>query len=49
MDWIADRFKGVEVEKGYKTSTFSSARPAAVYHKEQNWYLEAATQFYHAP
>ena len=49
MDWIADRFKGVEVEKGYKTSTLSSARLAAVYHKEQNWYLEAATQFYHAP
>ncbi|KAL8901175.1 MAG: hypothetical protein Q9207_005334 [Kuettlingeria erythrocarpa] len=49
MDWIADRFAGVEVEPGFKTSQLPSARPAAVYHKEQNWYLEAASKFFHAP
>ena len=49
MDWIADRFAGVEVKSGYKESQLASARPATAYHKEQNWYLEAASKFYHTP
>ncbi|KAK3169218.1 hypothetical protein OEA41_008601 [Lepraria neglecta] len=49
MDWIADRFAGVEVKPGCQTSQLASARPAMAYHKEQNWYLEAASQFYHTP
>jgi len=46
MDWIADRFAGIEMPSGYRTSRLSSARPSTAYHKEQNWYLEAASQFY---
>ena len=49
MDWIADRFAGVEVKSGYKESQLASARPATAYHKEQNWYLEAASKIYHTP
>ncbi|KAL9041867.1 MAG: hypothetical protein Q9180_000991 [Flavoplaca navasiana] len=49
MDWICDRFGGVEVESCYKESQLASARPATVYHKEQNWYLETASKFYHTP
>lgn len=49
MDWIADRFAGREVKQGYRTSRLPSVRPATAYHKEHNWYLEAASQFYHAP
>lgn len=46
MDWIADRFAGLEVPAGHRTSRLKSARPSTVYHKEQNWYLEPASQFY---
>lgn len=46
MDWIADRFNGLEVSPGHHTSRITSARPSTTYHKEQNWYLEAATKFY---
>lgn len=46
MDWIADRFAGREVKTGYQKSTLRAARPAAVYQKEQSWYLEPKTQFY---
>ena len=46
MDWIADRFAGVEVPTGYRTSRLESARPSTAYHKDQNWYLEGATQYY---
>lgn len=46
MDWIADRFAGLEVPPGRRTSRLKSARPSTVYHKEKNWYLEPARQFY---
>ncbi len=46
MDWIADRFAGLEVPPGHRTSRLKSARPNTVYHEEQNWYLEPASQFY---
>lgn len=49
MDWIADRFAGREVGKGVTTRTLSPARPKASYQQEHNWYLEAATEPYHAP
>ncbi len=46
MDWIADRFNGLEVPPGHRTSRLTSPRPSAAYHKDQNWYLEPASQFY---
>lgn len=46
MDWIADRFAGLEVPPGHRTSRLTSARPSTAYHKDQNWYLETASQFY---
>lgn len=49
MDWIRDRFAGVEVKPRYQRSSLTSARPDTAYHKEMNWYLEPATQFYHTP
>lgn len=49
MEWIEDRFAGREVESGFKNWTLSPARPLASYHPEQNWYLEHATKFFHAP
>ncbi|KAL8787062.1 MAG: hypothetical protein Q9213_002404 [Squamulea squamosa] len=49
MDWIADRFAGREVKQGVKTTTLKSARPIRSYQKEQNWYVEAATEPFHAP
>ena len=49
MDWIADRFEGREVQPGVKRSELARARPDTAYQKEQNWYLEGASTFYHAP
>lgn len=49
MEWIADRFAGRGVKNQVQRSQLSGARPAASYQKEQNWYLEPATQFFHAP
>ena len=46
MDWIADRYNGLEVPLGHRTSRLTSPRPSTTYHKDQNWYLEAASQFY---
>ena len=49
MEWIADRFAGREVKNQVQRRELSGARPAASYQKEQNWYLEPASQFFHAP
>ncbi|KAI4259759.1 MAG: hypothetical protein L6R42_004404 [Xanthoria sp. 1 TBL-2021] len=49
MDWIADRFAGREVKQGVTTMTLKTARPGRSYQKEHNWYLEAATEPFHAP
>lgn len=46
MDWIRDRFAGVDVEHGFKRTQLTSARPGDAYHRQQNWYLQPATQFY---
>lgn len=48
MEWIADRFAGREARRGVHHSTLPPARPSGSYHKEQNWYLEAATKIFHA-
>ncbi|KAL8833622.1 MAG: hypothetical protein Q9170_004170 [Blastenia crenularia] len=48
MEWIADRFKGVEVPAGHRSTRFTSARPSSSYHQDQTWYLESTTQFYQA-
>lgn len=49
MDWIVDRFAGREVKQGVATMTLKTARPGRSYQKEHNWYLEAATEPFHAP
>ncbi|KAI4221216.1 MAG: hypothetical protein L6R36_007065 [Xanthoria steineri] len=49
MDWIADRFAGRAVKQGVTTTTLNTARPGRSYLKEHNWYIEAATQPFHAP
>ena len=48
MEWIADRFAGHETKKEVQRAVLERARGAGAYQKEQNWYVEAATQFYHA-
>ena len=40
LDWIRDRFSGVEVTKGCKLSTVSPARGVQNIQKDQNWFLE---------
>ena len=49
MEWIADRFAGRETKHEVQRVVLKRARGAGAYQKEQNWYIEAATQFYHAP
>jgi len=49
MDWIADRFGGRTIEAGQRQSRLTPARPGQSYQAELNWFLESATQFYHAP
>ena len=49
MDWIAERFRGVEVEGGYKLVKPKLVRPVKAYAKEQNWWIAGATEYYHAP
>ncbi|KAI4264790.1 MAG: hypothetical protein L6R42_000115 [Xanthoria sp. 1 TBL-2021] len=48
MEWIADRFKGVEVPAGHQQTRFTSARPSSSYHKDQSWFLESTTHFFQA-
>ncbi|KAL8792658.1 MAG: hypothetical protein Q9195_004718 [Heterodermia aff. obscurata] len=49
LEWIADRFAGHDVEYAYKRTTMNRPRPPTAYQAEQNWYIEPATQFFHAP
>lgn len=49
IEWIADRFAGIEVKKGCHRSVFESARPSKSYQKQLNWFLEPATQPFEAP
>lgn len=48
MDWIADRFARFTV-KQKKGSDLIPARPIEFYQPEMNWFIESATQSYHAP
>lgn len=49
MDWIADRFAGQVVESTCHWYELACARPHNAQQNHQNWYLESATQPYHAP
>ena len=46
LDWIRARFAGQEVAKGCRRQNYSSARPYEYYQKEQNWFVEFATDAY---
>lgn len=48
IEWIADRFAGVEVKKGCQRSVFESARPSKSYEKQLSWFLEPVTQPFQA-
>ncbi|CAL8579855.1 hypothetical protein XPA_005585 [Xanthoria parietina] len=49
MDWISDRFAGKEARSGLQRTTIVRPRPAPSYQVAQSWYLEPASQFFHAP
>lgn len=49
MDWIEKRFAGGEIKPYRPGEKLVPARPGTAYLAEQNWYLEPATQFFHAP
>ncbi|KAI9697560.1 MAG: hypothetical protein M1820_007759 [Bogoriella megaspora] len=51
MEWIADRFARKPFEKQASVSSIvvEPARSVERYAVEQNWYLESATEFHHAP
>ncbi|KAK8910762.1 hypothetical protein ACHAO1_006304 [Botrytis cinerea] len=51
MDWIADRFSGLEVESFNENSTSTAvlARPASAYAPELNWFVGLATEPYQTP
>ena len=49
MDWIGDRFAGRVVESTCHSHELACARPDDSRQSDQNWYLESATQPYHAP
>ncbi|CAO1601944.1 hypothetical protein XANCAGTX0491_005582 [Xanthoria calcicola] len=49
MDWISDRFAGKEARSGFQRTTIVRPRPAPSYQVAQSWYLEPASQFFHAP
>ena len=49
MEWIADRFAGREIEPMCRRAVLEPARAVELYQAEQNWYVEAATQPFHAP
>lgn len=50
MDWIGDRFAGVDAKPGFhQPELMSPPRPVEAYHGEPSFYLEPATAFFHAP
>jgi pimeloyl-ACP methyl ester carboxylesterase len=46
LEWIADRFAGVPVEKGCSRRNISSLRPVAAYQAELEYYLQIALEPY---
>ena len=49
MEWIADRFARREVPHKVQRTVLPRARPSASYHREVNWHLAPATEYFHAP
>lgn len=51
MDWVADRFAGLDVEPFNENSTSTAvlARPASAYVPELNWFVGLATEPYQTP
>ena len=49
MGWIEDRFAAREVRSYEGPRKALLSRPVASYQIEQSWYLEPATELYHAP
>ncbi|RDL33707.1 Uncharacterized protein BP5553_08075 [Venustampulla echinocandica] len=49
MDWIANRFAGIEQKPGLKSWTLSVAMPNSSYQRELNWSVAPATKFYETP
>lgn len=46
LDWIHERFAGMQVASGCQSSNYSSTRSYQYYQKEQNWFVEFATAAY---
>lgn len=46
LEWVADRFNGVEIEKGCTKRTVKSVRPVGSYQKELKYYLQLAVENY---
>ncbi|KAL9011844.1 MAG: hypothetical protein Q9173_003347 [Seirophora scorigena] len=49
MNWISDRFAGRAVKSGFQRTEVVRPRPTQSYQVAQSWYLERASQFFHAP
>ena len=49
LDWVADRFKGVEPKKGFKEGKLETGRPTEAYSVELDWWLAPATKAYQTP
>ena len=49
MDWIEDRFQGVEVPKGLKVTDPKPARIESAYQPEINWFVSPNEGFWNAP
>jgi pimeloyl-ACP methyl ester carboxylesterase len=49
MDWIAERFAGVEQKAGFESEVRKTARSVESYQGALNWWLAPATTFYETP
>ena len=49
MDWIGDRFAGLQVDPKNNRTKLASARSISSYQPELHWFVEQATQFYQTP
>lgn len=46
LEWIEDRFAGVEAPDGCHRTDYESARPYMYYEAEENWYIEMAKDYF---
>jgi hypothetical protein len=44
LEWIEDRFEGIDVSDGCKVQNTSSVRPYKYYQSDINWFIEYAAQ-----